>query len=228
MNQYEKRIIAAAVVGIAIVTVIYIPLRKDAVVHTAYATLVLAAILSGASLWQLEKKLAQDYITNVAFPLALKAYLVLTLMMAVVFVALDLAGVWSISFSWYMALQVVVIGLTAWKVLAIGAAQDAILKVDAQVSATVTNWKLLLADADAILKTTPAALQRDVSDVRDAIQYADPISLSEVATQEQEIAGGLGQLRVLVKENKADEAKALCTQIKDVVADRANRLKILK
>ena len=56
MNQNEKRIIAAVAVGIAIVTAIYIPLRKDVVVHTAYATLVLAAILAGASLWQLEKK----------------------------------------------------------------------------------------------------------------------------------------------------------------------------
>ncbi len=228
MNQYEKRIIAAVVVGIAIVSAIYIPLRKDAVVHTAYATLVLAAILSGASLWQLEKKLAQDYITNVAFPLALKAYLALTAAMAVVFVALDLTGAWSISFSWYMAFQVIVISLTAWKLLAIGAAQDAILNVGEQVQATVSNWKLLQADADAILKTAPAALQREISDVRDAIRYADPMSRAEVAAQEQEIAGGLGQLRELVKENKADEAKALCTRIKDVVADRANRLKILK
>lgn len=228
MNQYEKRIIAAVVIGIAIVSAIYIPLRKDAVVHTAYASLVFAAILSGASLWQLEKKLAQDYVTSLAFPLALKAYLALTVIMAVVFVTLDLAGVWSISFAWYMALQVVVIGLTAWKLLAIGAAQDAILKVGEQVQATVSNWKLLQADADAILKAAPAALQRDISDVRDAIRYADPMSRPEVAAQEQEIAGGLGQLRELVKENKADEAKALCTRIKDVVADRANRLKILK
>ena len=228
MNQYEKRIIAAVVVGIAIVSAIYIPLRKDAVVHTAYATLVLAVILSGASLWQLQKKLAQDVITNLAFPLALRAYLALTVLMAIVFVWLDLASVWSISFSWYAALQVVLIGLTAWKLLAIGAAQDAILQTGAQVQATMSNWKLLQADADAILKAAPATLQRDVSDVRDAIRDADPMSRPEVAIQEQEIAGGLGQLRELVKKNKADEAKALCTRIKDVVANRANRLKILK
>ena len=228
MNQNEKRIIAAVVVGIAIVTAIYIPLKKDIVVHTAYATLVLAAMLSGASLWQLEKKIAQDYITNLAFPLALKLYLGLTVVMAVLFVLLDLTGVWSISFSWYAALQVVIIGLTAWKLLAIGVAQDAILTAGEQVQSSVSNWKLLLADAEAILKTTPAGLQRDVSDMRDAIRYADPISRSEVTTQEQEIAGGLEQLRELVRENKVTEAKLLCSQIKDAIADRANRLKILK
>lgn len=228
MNQYEKRIIAAAVVGIAIVSAIYIPMQKSAVVHTAYATLVLAVVLSGASLWQLEKKISQDYLTNVAFPLALKAYLGLTVAMAVLFGALDLAGVWSISVSWYLALQVIVISLTAWKLLAIGAAQEAVVNAGEQVQATVSNWRLLQADADAILRNAPATLQRDVSDVRDAIRYADPMGRPEVAAQEQEIAGGLGQLRELVKENKADEAKALCTRIKDAVADRANRLKILK
>ena len=51
MNAYQKRIIAAVVVGIAVVTAVYIPMNKDAVVHTAYATLVLAALISGASLW---------------------------------------------------------------------------------------------------------------------------------------------------------------------------------
>ena len=228
MNQNEKRIIAAVAVGIAIVTAIYIPLRKDMVVHTAYATLVLAAILAGASLWQLEKKLAQDYITNLAFPLALKFYLGMTVAMAVLFVLLDLAGVWAISFSWYAALQVIIIGFTAWKLLAIGAAQDAILKVGEQVQANVSNWKLLVADADAILKTAPADLHRNVSDLRDAIRYADPMSRSEVAAQEQEIAGGLKQLRDLVREGKADEAKALCARIQDVIEDRANRLRILK
>ena len=228
MNSYQKRIIVATVVGLAIVTAVYIPIQKDAVVHTAYSSLLLAIILSGASLWQLSKTTARDYITGVAFPLALKAYLGLTALMAVLFVALDLTGVWSISFSWYVALQVIVIGLTAWKLLAIGAAQEAVQQVGAQVQATVSNWKLLQADVDAILQSAPTEMRRELTEVRDAIRYADPMSRPEVAVQEQEIAAGIGQLRELVKDNKADEAKAVCKTLQDVIKDRANRLKVLK
>ena len=228
MNSYQKRIVAAMVVGLAIVTAVYIPIQKDTVVHTAYGSLLLAIILSGASLWQLSKTTAQDYITSVAFPLALKAYLGLTVFMAVLFVALDLTGVWSISFLWYAAVQVIVIGLTAWKLLAIGAAQEAIQQVGAQVQATVSNWKLLQADVDAILQSAPAEMRKELTEVREAIRYADPMSRPEVAAQEKDIAMGIGQLRELVKANKADEAKAVCKTLQDVIKDRANRLKVLK
>ena len=228
MNSYQKRIVAAMVVGLAIVTAVYIPIQKDTVVHTAYGSLLLAIILSGASLWQLSKTTAQDYITSVAFPLALKAYLGLTVFMAVLFVALDLTGVWSISFLWYAAVQVIVIGLTAWKLLAIGAAQEAIQQVGAQVQATVSNWKLLQADVDAILQSAPAEMRKELTEVRDAIRYADPMSRPEVAAQEKDIAMGIGQLQELVKANKADEVKAVCTTLQNVIKDRANRLRVLK
>ncbi len=228
MNQCQKRIIAAVVVGIAIVSAIYIPMKKDPVVHTAYASLLIAVLFAGASLWQLENKVKEDYITNLAFPLALKAYLALTIVMAVLFVSLDLAEVWSIQFSWYAALQVLIIGITAWKLLAIGAAQEAILQTGEQVQANVSNWKLILAEVDAMLRTVPDDIRRDVSEMRDAIRYADPMSRPEVAPQEKEISAILGQLKETLRENKSDEAKKLCVQIKDAVADRANRLKILK
>ena len=228
MNSYQKRIVAAMVVGLAIVTAVYLPIQKDAVVHTAYGSLLLAIILSGASLWQLSKTTARDYITNVAFPLALKAYLALTIFMAVLFVALDLTGVWSISFLLYVALSVVIIGLTAWKLLAIGAAQEAIQQVGAQVQMNTSNWKLLQADVDAILQSAPAEMRKEITEVREAIRYADPMSRPEVAAQEQELAMGIGQLQELVKDNKADEVKTVCATLQDVIKDRANRLKVLK
>ena len=228
MNAYQKRIIAAVVVGIAVVTAVYIPMNKDAVVHTAYATLVLAALISGASLWQLTRIAARDYITSIAFPLALKAYLIATLGMAVLFVLLDLAGIWSIQVKWYLALQTIVIGLTAWKLLALGAGQDAIRQVDEEVQQKVTNWKLVQADAEAVLQSAPSSMRKDISALRDAIRYADPMSKPEVAAQEEELVAGIETLKTLVAENKADDASALCTRLQNVIRDRANRLKILK
>lgn len=228
MNSYQKRIVAAAIVGIAIVTAVYVPIQKDMVVHTAYGSLLLAIILSGVSLWQLTKTSAQDYITSVAFPLVLQGYLGLTIFLAVLFVALDLAGVWSIPYLWYIALQLVITGMTALKVLTIGAAQEAIQQVGGQVHALTSNWKLLQADVEAILQSAPSEMRKELTEVRDAIRYADPMSRPEVAAQEQELVMGIGQLKELVKANKADEAKTVCTTLQNVIKDRANRLKALK
>ena len=100
ISQHQKRIIAGVLVAFAIVSALYIPIPKSPVVHTAYASLLLGALIAGASLWQLSDASKHDYITALAFPLALKAYLTMTIVMAVTFVTLDLAGIWSISFSW--------------------------------------------------------------------------------------------------------------------------------
>ncbi len=228
MNQYQKRIIAGVFVAIAIVSALYILIRKTPVVHTAYASLLLAALIIGASLWQLAKGSARDYITRLAFPLALKAYVTTTIAMAVIFVTLDLTGAWSIPFSIYAAALLIIIGLTAWKLLVIGAAADAISQVDEQVQSNVSNWKMLQANVEATLNAAPADMQPDITALRDSIRYADPMSKPEVAPQEKEIASGLEQLREYAKEHKVDEVKALCERLQDVLRDRASKLKILK
>ena len=228
MNTYQKKIIAAVVVGIAIISAVYIPIQKDVTVHTAYGTLILAVLVSGASLWQLMKNAARDYITSLAFPFALKAYLVATLGMAVLFVLLDLTNVWTIPLIWYLSLQVIVIGLTAWKLLALGAAQDAILQVGAQAGGNVSKWKLIQADVDTVLQSSPADMKKDITALRDAIRYADPMSKPEVKAQEEEIAAGIDKLKAIVAAHKAEEASALCKTLQNAISDRANRLKILK
>ncbi len=50
----------------------------------------------------------------------------------------------------------------------------------------------------------------------------------EIATQKREPVMDIGQLRELVKANKADEVKTVCTTLQNVIKDHANRLKTLK
>ena len=228
MNSYQKRILAGVGVGIAIVSAVYIPLKKDAVVHTACASLLLAALLSGASLWQLSKSISRDYVTAVAFPLAVKSYLWATIGMAVLFVGLDLADVWSMPFAWYSALQVILIGVTAWKLLAIGAAQEAICHRGEEVREAVSQWMLIQADADAILRAAPAGMRKEISAVRDAIRYADPMSHPDVLEQDDRIVDALRTLRTLAAENKVDEVVALCGNVQNLIRERADRLRGLK
>ena len=228
MNTQQKRILAAALVGIAIPSAILIPLQKDNLVFTAYAFLLLAVVISAASLWQLSCEGSKNYLTGLAFPLALKLYLLSTIGMAVVFVVLDLTETWYLPPLWYAAIQVAIIGFTTWKLLAIGAGQEEIVRVGDAVKEQTSNWKMLLADTETILTTIPSSMRKSLSEVRDAIRYADPISHSAIASLDESIFNAIAQLKNLISENKEAEVSALCKQIIADVHDRTSRLKRLK
>ena len=148
MTNHQKRILAGTLVGMAIPTAIYLVLPKSPVVHTAYVFLLFSAILAGASLWRISTSTRQDYVTNLAFPLALKQYLAATVALAVVFTLLDLLGTWSMEWTWYAALQVILLCFTAWRLLSIGAGQEEINRVGENVKAQVIRWKMIQAEAE--------------------------------------------------------------------------------
>jgi hypothetical protein len=87
---------------------------------------------------------------------------------------------------------------------------------------------MLLADTESLLTTVPASMKESVSEVRDAIRYADPISHPDIAKLDESIRTGVIQLKKLVAENNESEVSALCQKIIDNVRDRSDRLKLLK
>ena len=64
--------------------------------------------------------------------------------------------------------------------------------------------------------------------VRDAVQYADPMSNPALDSLEQEIRSNIAQLVRLVEEKKTSEIYALCVTIQDQIKDRTKRLQILR
>ena len=228
MNSQNKRILAGVLVGIAIPTAIYIALPKSAVVHFAFFSLLLAIVIAGASLWRISQGGKKDYITNLAIPLALKSYLLATIAMAVAFTLLHITGTWSINIMYYVALYVIVLALTAWKLLAIGAGQEKIQAVGESVKTQTTGWKMLQADVDSILLTAPSELKADIAAVRDAIRFSDPMTKPEIASLDTAIAKDVSELKALVSAGKVAEAQALCARLQATIKDRNNRLKMLK
>jgi len=228
MTSHQKRILAGTLVGMAIPTAIYLVLPKTPIVHTAYVFLLFSAVLAGASLWRISIGARQDYLTNLAFPLSLKQYLSATVAIAIVFILLDLLGTWSMEWTWYAALQVILLCFTAWRLLSIGAGQEVINHVGENVQEKVTSWKMIQADANAILLSAAGELHKDVAAVHDAIRYADPMSKPEIASIDEAISRDVAELKGLVQDGKADEVHALSLQILNRIQDRANRLKILK
>ncbi len=228
MTNHQKRILAGTLVGMAIPTAIYLVLPKTPVVHTAYIFLIFSAVLAGASLWRISTGTRQDYLTNLAFPLALKQYLSVTVTLAVVFTLLDLLGTWSMEWTWYVALQVVFLCFIAWRLLSIGAGQEEIHRVGENIKAQVVSWKMIQADVNAILLSTSGELREDIAAVHDAIRYADPMSKPEIVSIDEAISRDIAELKELVQAGKADEVHTLSLQIQNEIQDRANRLKVLR
>ena len=91
-----------------------------------------------------------------------------------------------------------------------------------------SSWKSLLADVESVLAKVAPESQNDVTAVRDAVKYADPMSNPALDALEQEIRSNITQLAGLVEEKKASEVSALCVKIQNQIKDRAKRLQTLK
>ena len=226
MTTQQKRILAGGLVGLVAATAVFIPLPKHPLIVTAYLFLLLAVVVATAALWRLSLVNRETYLTTLAFPLALKASLALSVAAAVVFCALHLAGVWSMPVLWYVLLQIAVLCVTAWKLLLVGAGKEMIDAAGASTKAATGTWKLLVVDAEAALAVAAPEACREVEGVVEALRYADPVSLPEVSELEEKVRERLARLKGLAQEQK--DLSGLCQEIKDAVRERAARLKALK
>ncbi len=226
MTTQQQRILVGGLIGAAVPTAVFLLIPKDALIVTLFLFLLLSVVVAVAALWQLSQANRETYLTTLAFPLALKGFLALEAGMAVAFCALHLSGGWSIPVTWYAALQVVLLAVTAWKLLAIGAAKEMIDDGGAGTKAATSAWKLLQADAEAVLPLATPESRREVEGVVEAIRYADPVSVPEVSALEEEIRSQIVRLKELASEKK--EVSAVCQDIRDAVRDRATHLKALK
>lgn len=225
MNNYQKRILAAGLVAAAILTAVYILVDWSPVIHCAYLFLLMDAGLACGALWQLSRVNKDGYLTGLAFPLALKGLLLAAAAAAVLVAALDLAG-WSMPWKWFCVIEIIILGVVCWRLLAIGAGEEVIQEVGNQVKTQTAVWMMLRADTEAFLCDAPAAAQPDFTRVRDVIRYADPMSIPEVTAIETDIQARLRQMRELA--TQGEDTSAIARQIENLVHDRANRLKLLK
>ena len=182
--------------------------------------------LAGGALWQLSRVNKDGYLTGLAFPLGLRSALLVSGALSVAAVAFQLAGGWNLPWRWFCVIQLVVLALAGWRMLAIGAGEEVIQKTEEQVTARTAGWKMLRADSEALLLSAPSNAKADFQLVRDAIRYADPGSLPEVSTIEEEIRSHLKQMKELA--DGGEDTSAIARRIEQLVSERGTRLKLLK
>lgn len=227
MNKQKLRIVVAGLIAIAALTALLVALPFTKLTLTAYLFLVTDIILFLATFWQVVDSGIGRYLTNAAFVLALRPWVLLSAVIGVVFPALELASIYVVPIIWFCVIQIFVFAIAGIIMLVIGAGQEEIERQQARKEQATSAWKMLRCDIEAILARTPAELKRPVGSARDAIRYASPVSYPALASLEYAIRSDVSSLGALI-DGRHDGVEALCGKICEEVKHRADCLKTLK
>lgn len=228
MNSHQKRTLVAAVVAILVLTALLLLIPKTPLVISGYLFSMLGVVEFFGSLFYLAGSSRKDYLLNTSFPYATRGYAVAAIFFSILVVVLEHFDVWTMKTGWFAFVQILFAAGLILMLLMLSSGKELVESTGEKVAVKYSNWKLLLADVEAILAKTAPESRKDVTALRDAVKYADPMSDPTVDGIEQEIRGNIAQLAQLAEEKKVPEISTLCVTIQDQIRDRANRLKLLK
>ena len=228
MNSYQKRTLVAAIVALLVLTALLILIPKTPIVITGYLFSVLGIVEFFGSVAYLAGSTKKDYLVNTAFPYVTRGYAIAAIVFSFLIASLDCFGIWTMPVGWFIFVQIFFVAVLIVKFLMLGTGKGLVETTGDTVAAKYSNWKSLLADVEAVLAKVSPESQNDVTAVRDAVKYADPMSNPALNALEQEIRSNIAQLADLVEEKKTSEVSALCVKIQNQINDRAKRLQTLK
>ena len=228
MNSYQKRTLVAAVVALMVLTALLILIPKTTIVIAGYLFSILGIVEFFGSVAYLAGSSKKDYLVNTAFPYVTRGYAIAAIVFSFLIAALDCFDIWTMPVGWFIFVQIIFAAVLIVKFLMLGTGKELVETTGDTVAAKYSNWKSLLADVEAVLtKATPES-QNDVTAVRDAVKYADPMSNPALDEIELEIRSNIAELARLVEEKKNSEICALCVTIQAQIKDRTKRLQRLK
>ena len=93
--------------------------------------------------------------------------------------------------------------------------------------ADTSGWTELLAQCEKLMASAPAALRLEITSVRDAFKYADPVSAPLLENVETEIKSLFNDLKQAVEQN-SDQVPTLCNQLVAKIRERGTQALLLK
>ena len=200
--NHNFRIFLGGVIGVVILTVLFFLLPRDGVLITAYVFALFAVAVMCISLLWTANRSGGEYVTSAAFPVAAYSYASLNIVVSVLVVALKYFDFYNLSTGWFCFIHILIAGFFGWKILAMDAGREIIEERGAEVIAKTSNWKKLVMDLTSIASIADAEVKSQVSVVKDAARYADPMTCDEVA-----------ELNAAVKAHRNTEIPAMCQEL---------------
>ena len=87
---------------------------------------------------------------------------------------------------------------------------------------------MIAADVAALKNDSPDPCRKDLQDVIDAINYADPVTCDELLTLDEQIKDNVSLLELKLREENPGEVSLICLKIQRQIKDRNTRAKLLK
>lgn len=153
-------------------------------------------------------------------------YLIVTLVVSVVFMALDHRAI-----SWRLVFPVHLIILAVFAVLIISCfmAKQTVEEVQTSVKVNTQLMKQLRLDAEALCaRAEDASLKAAVRTLCDELRYSDPVSAPALAEAEQRLAAKLDEIGACLMVNDNAGALTACKGAMILLQDRNRQCKTLK
>jgi hypothetical protein len=228
VNLFVKSMTVVAVILAVCATLLFFIVDVTALFVTTYifAMLGLAGVwLSGY--WALKKP--NTYPWSMAVPMTAVAYLVAVLSTSSPFVVREQMGLlFAFPFGWLALTDGALLVVAVVRVIFLSAGTKAIERVDEEVKASTSNWKMLAVQAQAVLAKTPDSLKSDVRKVVETIRYSDPVENPSLSQYDEVIRENVAKLDRAVSEADAAMVSDLCVQLERQIKERNNVARLMK
>jgi hypothetical protein len=214
-------ILIAAILAI-VASLAFLVVEVTALFIAAYifALLAIAVMLCG-NLFLLNN--TRSYPWGAALPQTTATYLIFEFAVSLIAVILEQIAKVTVPAKWFVIVQVVILAVFAIRLIMLNAGRVEIERVGDKVKANTFDWKMLIADVEALAAKSP-----DVKPLLDAVKYSDPVTSPALAEYDGKIRDGVAALEQAVDGGNAERVSELCATIQRQLKDRNNRAKLLK
>lgn len=229
MNKNFIRIgLGSLIVVVFLTGVMMLPEKTNSLMWSAYGCCIWALLVFSVAMGYWAAGNGIKYVLNAAYPLAVKSYLFIAILIAIVFGALSYAGAWTSPVGVFLLIEFAVFAVFAWRLLAMNAAKEAIMATEEAVKVNTVSWKVLTADVTAIADRAAAADKKAVTRIMETIRYADPMEHPAVAAVVEKINGKVAELGAAVDAGESEKISEICNALELLCKERANKLMIVK
>jgi len=156
-----------------------------------------------------------------AFPRTAWRYLVTQLVISAVFVILEQVGIFTLPWTWFLVIHIVLFGFFARLLIVLKSGKDIIEKRGEHVDAKVGTLRFMQADVESLMRKFPQHA-KDLKPVAEALRYSDPMSHASLAAQEEQIQRGIKAM------NDGANIAERCAELLRQIADRNGACAITK
>lgn len=231
-NKIRVLIISLIMAMVTSLMFLVVPITTNFIIGYIFSIIAIAGLaLSVLMLTKKNTKIPQDF----AFPLVARTYLILSIIVTIIVVALEAFNVWSMPFIIFLIIHIALLAIFTIRIIMLLAGKEHIDAVDKKVAEKTLDLRVMLADLDDIKEKTTNLPSPDkekaeveLKTIYEALKYSDPMSSTSLVEYENKIKESMIMLENAVGEKDLAKIEHLSVQIQRQIKDRNNRVKLMK